>query len=36
MHYVHYDGDFDRIARVTGQLCEWVAPAGSIDRVQSV
>jgi predicted nucleic acid-binding protein len=28
---LHYDADFDLIARVTGQLCEWVVPAGSID-----
>lgn len=28
---VHYDADFDRIAKVTGQRCEWVVPAGSID-----
>lgn len=28
---VHYDGDFDRIAAVTGQRCEWVVPAGSVD-----
>jgi predicted nucleic acid-binding protein len=28
---VHYDTDFDRIAAVTGQACEWVVPAGSID-----
>ena len=28
---VHYDADFDRIASVTGQSCEWVVPAGSID-----
>lgn len=28
---LHYDGDFDRIAAVTGQPCEWVVPAGSID-----
>jgi predicted nucleic acid-binding protein len=28
---LHYDGDFDLIASVTGQRCEWVAPAGSID-----
>jgi hypothetical protein len=27
----HYDADFDRIAAVTGQACEWVVPAGSID-----
>ena len=28
---LHYDTDFDLIARVTGQRCEWVVPAGSID-----
>jgi predicted nucleic acid-binding protein len=28
---MHYDADFDRIAAVTGQPCEWVVPAGSID-----
>jgi len=28
---LHYDADFDRIATVTGQTCEWVAPAGSVD-----
>lgn len=28
---LHYDGDFDLIARVTGQQCQWVVPAGSID-----
>jgi predicted nucleic acid-binding protein len=28
---VHYDTDFDRIAAVTGQSCEWVVPAGSVD-----
>jgi predicted nucleic acid-binding protein len=28
---LHYDSDFDRIALVTGQRCEWVVPAGSID-----
>ncbi len=28
---LHYDADFDRIASVTGQSCEWVAPAGSVD-----
>lgn len=26
----HYDGDYDRIARVTGQPTEWIAPRGSI------
>lgn len=28
---LHYDADFDRIAAVTGQTCEWVVPAGSAD-----
>jgi predicted nucleic acid-binding protein len=28
---LHYDADFDRIAAVTGQQCEWVVPAGSVD-----
>lgn len=28
---LHYDADFDLIARVTGQRCEWVVSAGSID-----
>jgi predicted nucleic acid-binding protein len=28
---LHYDADFDRIAAVTGQLCEWLVPAGSVD-----
>jgi hypothetical protein len=28
---VHYDSDFDQIAAVTGQPCEWVVPAGSVD-----
>ncbi len=28
---LHYDADFDLIAKVTGQRCEWVVPAGSID-----
>lgn len=28
---LHYDSDFDRIAAVTGQACEWVVPAGSAD-----
>jgi len=26
---LHYDADFDRIAAVTGQACEWVVPAGT-------
>jgi hypothetical protein len=28
---LHYDADFDHIARITGQRCEWVVEAGSID-----
>src|SRR5689334_22067432 len=28
---LHYDADFDRIAAVTGQSCEWVVSAGSVD-----
>ena len=28
---LHYDADFDRISAVTGQQCEWVVPAGSVD-----
>ncbi len=26
----HYDGDFDRIAEITGQPTEWIAPRGSL------
>jgi predicted nucleic acid-binding protein len=28
---LHYDNDFDLIAKVTGQKCQWVVSAGSID-----
>jgi predicted nucleic acid-binding protein len=28
---LHYEADFDRIAAVTGQSCEWVLPAGAVD-----
>jgi predicted nucleic acid-binding protein len=28
---LHYDADFDLISRVTGQPCEWVVPAGTVD-----
>lgn len=28
---LHYDADFDRIATVTGQRCEWVVPAGTLE-----
>jgi predicted nucleic acid-binding protein len=28
---LHYDADFDRIAAVTGQRCEWVVAPGSVD-----
>jgi predicted nucleic acid-binding protein len=26
----HYDADYDRVASVTGQPCEWIVPRGSI------
>jgi predicted nucleic acid-binding protein len=28
---LHYDGDYDRIAAVTGQATEWVVPPGTAD-----
>ena len=28
---LHYDSDYDIIAKVTGQSCEWIVPAGSVD-----
>lgn len=28
---LHYDNDFELIAKVTGQPCQWVVTAGSID-----
>lgn len=28
---LHYHRNFDHIAAVTGQRCEWIAPAGSLD-----
>lgn len=27
---LHYDADYDRIAEVTGQRCEWIVPQGSL------
>ena len=27
---MHYDADFDLIAEVTGQPCEWIVPRGTI------
>jgi hypothetical protein len=30
---LHYDADFDRVAAMTGEKCEWVATQGSIDWV---
>lgn len=27
---LHYDGDYDRIAAITGQPTRWLAPAGSL------
>ena len=29
---LHYDADYDRIADVTNQPTEWMAPAGTLDR----
>lgn len=29
---LHYDDDYDRIASVTRQATEWVAPAGTLDH----
>ncbi|MCA1223425.1 PIN domain nuclease [Streptomyces sp. 8L] len=29
---LHYDGDFDMIASLTGQPAEWVLPPGTADR----
>ncbi|MBV8160995.1 MAG: PIN domain-containing protein [Acidimicrobiia bacterium] len=28
---LHYDADFDLIAKVTGQHCQWVVAAGTVD-----
>jgi predicted nucleic acid-binding protein len=28
---IHYDADFDRIAKLTGQGVRWVVPRGSVD-----
>jgi predicted nucleic acid-binding protein len=28
---LHYDNDFELIAGVPGQICQWVVAAGSID-----
>jgi predicted nucleic acid-binding protein len=27
---LHYDADFDLIAEITGQACEWIVPRGTI------
>ena len=29
---LHYDKDYERIAKVSGQPTEWIAPAGTLDR----
>jgi predicted nucleic acid-binding protein len=29
---LHYEADFDRIAKLTGQPVEWIVPRGSSDR----
>ncbi|MGH9212171.1 MAG: PIN domain nuclease [Acidimicrobiales bacterium] len=28
---LHYDADYDRIAKLTGQAVQWVVPRGSVD-----
>lgn len=28
---LHYDADFDLIASVTGQICQWVVPSGTVE-----
>jgi len=28
---LHYDADFDMIASITGQRCQWVVPAGTVE-----
>jgi predicted nucleic acid-binding protein len=28
---LHYDGDYDRIAEITGQPVQWIVPRGSAD-----
>jgi predicted nucleic acid-binding protein len=28
---LHYNGDYDRIAEITGQAAEWIVPRGSAD-----
>lgn len=28
---LHYDGDYDRIAAITGQSAEWIVPCGTAD-----
>ncbi|GAC1358507.1 MAG: PIN domain nuclease [Acidimicrobiales bacterium] len=28
---LHYDSDFDAIAKITGQACQWIVAAGTID-----
>lgn len=28
---LHYDADFDSIAAITGQRCQWIAPPGSLE-----
>jgi predicted nucleic acid-binding protein len=30
---MHYDADFERIARVTGQKTEWIAHRGSLEQL---
>lgn len=34
MTVLHYDEDYDRIAAITGQSVEWLAPRGSLDAAR--
>jgi predicted nucleic acid-binding protein len=29
---LHYDGDYERIAEITGQPTQWIVPAGTADQ----
>lgn len=32
---LHYDGDYERIAEITGQPAEWIVPRGAADGIGS-
>jgi hypothetical protein len=29
---LHYDGDYERIAKITGQATEWIVPRGTAEN----